>query len=57
VLLSLIKAVGILLPELIGVDGITVGLLLASSKAKVIWPLLKVVKKKSYRRFTRADLL
>jgi hypothetical protein len=36
VLLSPIKAVGALLPELIGVDRIIVGLLLAGSRARVV---------------------
>ena len=52
-----IKEVGTLLLELIEVDGIIVGLLLAGSGARVVWPLLRVTKEKRYRRFTRANLL
>ena len=55
-LLRPIKEVGALLLELIGVDGIIVGLLLTGSRARVVWPLLKVVKKTRYRYFTRANL-
>ena len=55
-LLRPIKKAGALLLELIGVDGIIVGLLLTGSRARVVWPLLKVVKKKRYRYFTRANL-
>ena len=43
-LLRPIKEAGVLLLELIGVDGIIVSLLLAGSGAKVVWPLLKVIK-------------
>ena len=56
-LLRPIKKVGALLPKLIGVDGIIVGLLLAGSGARVVWPLLKVVKKKRRKYPTRANLL
>ena len=42
-LLRPIKEAGTLLPKLVGVDKIIVGLLLAGSGAKVVWPLLKVV--------------
>ena len=45
-----------LLLELIGVDRIIIGLLLAGSGARVVWPLLGVAKKKRYRYFTRANL-
>ena len=55
-LLRPIKEAGALLLELVGVDRIIVGLLLASSKARVVWPLLGVAKKKRYRRPTGADL-
>ena len=55
-LLRLIKKAGALLPELIGVDGIIVGPLLAGSGARVVWPLLRVAKKKRYRCPTRANL-
>ena len=56
-LLRLIKKAGALLLKLIKVDGIIVGPLLAGSRARVVWPLLKVTKKKRYRRFTKANLL
>ena len=52
-----IKEVGILLPELIGVDGIIISLLLIGSRARVVWPLLKVAKDKRYRYLTGANLL
>ena len=55
-LLRLIKEAGALLPKLIGVDRIIVGLLLAGSGAKVVWPLLKVAKEKRYKCSTRANL-
>ena len=55
-LLKPIKEAGTLLLELVGVNRIIVGLLLASSGAKVVWPLLKVAKEKRYRYFTKADL-
>ena len=55
-LLRPIKEAGALLPELIGVGGIIKGLLLTSSGARVVWPLLKVAKEKRYRYFTRANL-
>ena len=55
-LLRPIKEAGILLLELIGVNRIIVGLLLAGGGAKVVWPLLGVAKEKRYRCFTRADL-
>ena len=45
-LLRPIKIAGILLLELVGVNKITVNLLLANSRARVIWPLLRVIKKK-----------
>ena len=55
-LLRFIKEAGALLPELIGVDGIIVGLLLTGNRARVVWPLLRVAKEKRYRYFTRANL-
>ena len=55
-LLRLIKEVGILLLELVGVDGIIVGLLLIGSRARVVWPLLRVAKEKKYGCFTGANL-
>ena len=55
-LLRLIKEAGALLLELIGVDRIIISLLLISSRARVVWPLLKVVKKKRYGCLTRANL-
>ena len=55
-LLRLIKKAGALLPELIGVDGIIKGLLLISNRARVVWPLLKVTKKKRYKYSTKANL-
>ena len=55
-LLRPIKEANILLPKLIGVDRIIIGLLLTSSRAKVVWLLLRVVKKKRYKYFTRANL-
>ena len=56
-LLRPIKKAGVLLPELIGVDRIIIGPLLASSRARVVWPLLRVAKEKRYRYLTRANLL
>ena len=55
-LLRPIKETGTLLLELIGVDRIIIGLLLIGSRARVVWPLLKVTKEKRYRYFTRANL-
>ena len=55
-LLRPIKEAGALLPKLIGVDGIIISLLLASSGAKVVWPLLRITKEKRYRCPTRANL-
>ena len=45
-----------LLPKLIGVDRIIIGPLLVGSRAKVVWPLLKIIKEKRYRYFTKANL-
>ena len=45
-LLRPIKEAGVLLPELVGVDGIIKGPLLTGSRARVVWPLLKVAKKR-----------
>ena len=55
-LLRLIKKAGTLLLKLIGVDKILIGLLLAGSRARVVWPLLGVTKEKRYRYPTRANL-
>ena len=55
-LLRPIKEIGILLLELIKINRIIVGLLLAGGEAKVVWPLLGVAKKKRYRRPTGANL-
>ena len=52
-----IKETGTLLLKLIGVDGIIKSPLLIGNRARVVWPLLKVTKKKRYRYFTRANLL
>ena len=46
-----------LLLELVGVDGIIISLLLTGSRARVVWPLLRVAREKKYRYFTRANLL
>ena len=55
-LLRLIKKAGTLLLELIGVDRIIINPLLAGSRARVVWPLLRVAKEKRYRYPTRANL-
>ena len=55
-LLRPIKEAGVLLLKLVGVDRIIKGLLLTGSRAKVVWPLLKVAKEKRYKYPTRADL-
>ena len=55
-LLRPIKEAGVLLPELVGVDGIIINLLLIGSGARVVWPLLKVIKEKRYKYFTKAIL-
>ena len=55
-LLRLIKEADALLPKLVGVDGIIKGPLLTGSGARVVWPLLRVAKKKRYRYLTRANL-
>ena len=55
-LLRPIKKIGTLLPELVKVDRIIVGPLLASSGARVVWPLLGVAKEKKYGCFIRANL-
>ena len=54
-LLRPIKEAGALLLKLIGVDRIIIGPLLAGSRARVVWPLLKVAKKKRYGYPTGAD--
>ena len=55
-LLRPIKEAGTLLPKLVRVDGIIKGPLLIGSRARVVWLLLRVVKKKRYRYFTGANL-
>ena len=55
-LLRPIKEAGTLLPKLVRVDGMIVGPLLAGSGARVVWPLLRVVKEKRCGRLTRANL-
>ena len=45
-----------LLLELIGVNKIIVSPLLVGSRARVVWPLLKVAKEKKYKYFTKANL-
>jgi len=56
VLLRLIKKTGVLLLELIKVNRIIVGLLLAGGGAKMVWPLLGVAEEKKYGRPTGANL-
>ena len=56
-LLRPIKEAGALLLELVGVDRIIKGPLLTGNRARVVWPLLRVTKKKRYGYFTRANLL
>ena len=56
-LLRPIKETGALLLELVGVDRMIKSLLLTGSGARVVWPLLRVVKEKRYGCFTRANLL
>ena len=51
-----IKEASTLLLKLVGVDGIIKGPLLTGSRARVVWPLLRVAKEKRYRYFTRANL-
>ena len=55
-LLRPIKEASTLLLELVGVDGIIKGPLLIGSRARVVWPLLKVAKEKRYKYPTRANL-
>ena len=55
-LLRPIEEAGTLLPKLVGVDRIIKGPLLIGSRARVVWPLLKVAKKKRYRCPTEANL-
>ena len=55
-LLRPIKEAGVLLLELVGVDRIIVGPLLAGSGARVVWPLLKIAKEKRDGHLTRANL-
>ena len=56
-LLRPIKEAGMLLLELIGVDGIIISSLLVGSRARVVWPLLRVAKEKRYKYPTKANLL
>jgi hypothetical protein len=56
VLLRPIKEAGTLLPKLVEVDGMIIGPLLINSRAKVVWLLLRVIKKKRYRYPIKADL-
>ena len=55
-LLRPIKEAGILLLKLVGVDRMIIGPLLADNRARVVWPLLKVIKEKRYRYSTGANL-
>ena len=55
-LLRPIEEAGALLLELVGVDRIIISPLLISSRARVVWPLLGVIKEKRYRYPTRANL-
>ena len=55
-LLRPIKEVNTLLLELVGVNRIIVGPLLIDSRARVVWPLLRVTKEKRHRCFTKANL-
>ena len=55
-LLRPIKKAGVLLLKLVGVARIIESLLLINSGARVVWPLLKIVKEKRYRYLTRANL-
>ena len=55
-LLRPIKEAVALLLELVGVDGIIEGPLLTDSRARVVWPLLRVAKEKRYRCPTKANL-
>ena len=55
-LLRPIKKTGALLLKLVGVDRIIISPLLTGSRAKVVWPLLKVIKKKRYKYPTKANL-
>ena len=55
-LLRPIKKAGALLLKLIEVDRIIIGPLLVGSGARVVWPLLGVIKEKKYRYPTGANL-
>ena len=55
-LLRPIKKTGTLLLELVEVDRIIKGPLLIGSRARVVWPLLRVAKEKRHRYPTRANL-
>jgi hypothetical protein len=56
VLLRPIKEAGTLLPRLVGVDGIIKSPLLTGSRARVVWPLLRVAKEKRHGCPTKANL-
>ncbi len=49
-LLRSIKEVRELLLKLVGVDRIIIGVLLASSRVRVVWPLLRLAKEKRHGR-------
>ena len=51
-----IKKASTLLLKLVGVDGIIISPLLIGNRARVVWLLLRVVKEKRYRYFTRVNL-
>ena len=55
-LLRPIKEAGTLLLELVGVNGIIKNPLLIGSRARVVWPLLKITKEKKYGYFTKTNL-
>ena len=55
-LLRPIKEAGALLPKLVEVDRMIKGPLLTGSRARVVWPLLRVAKEKKYGYFTKANL-
>ena len=55
-LLRPIKKVGALLLKLVEVDGMIIGLLLVGSRARVVWPLLRVAKEKKYKYSIKVNL-
>ena len=55
-LLRPIKEAGVLLLELVGVDRMIKGPLLIGSRARVVWPLLRIAKEKKYGYPTKANL-